>query len=177
MTAKAAKARAVVRLADGRTGRLIYWPLPVSARKDGPARHGTRGARARVQLPSGAVLSVDPAEVTVVEPGNQAPAQKLEQHPWPLAPLLAMVTVDNVARVLGVSGATLAHAREHGLTDRQADTWAVRCGLHPAMVWPGWIEHGLTEGDRQFVFGSEGCEPGWRPAAGYDTPEQIVRAA
>lgn len=74
MTAKAAKARAVVRLPDGRTGRLIYWPLPVSARKDGPARHGTRGARARVQLPSGAVISVDPTDVTVVDAGTEAAA-------------------------------------------------------------------------------------------------------
>lgn len=44
-----AKARAVVVLADGRSARLVSLP--------GPRRRKT-GARARVQLPSGAFLSV-----------------------------------------------------------------------------------------------------------------------
>ena len=50
-----AVARAFVRLPDGRTGRLLYLP--------GGTRPGRRskGNRARVQLPSGTVLSVDPA--------------------------------------------------------------------------------------------------------------------
>jgi hypothetical protein len=95
MTAKAAKARAVVRLPDGRTGRLIYWPLPISARKDGPARHGTRGARARVQLWGNVVVSVDTDDVTVLPPlvhsfdkqpsgssrGRTSPATSTERHP------------------------------------------------------------------------------------------------
>jgi hypothetical protein len=56
VTPAMAKARVVVRLPDGRTGRLIYWPLPKAQR-----RHHQRGAsatHAKVQLPSGAILTV-----------------------------------------------------------------------------------------------------------------------
>lgn len=47
-----------------RTGRLIYWPVAV------PERHGGRaskGKRARVELPGGKVVSVDPTTVRLVE--------------------------------------------------------------------------------------------------------------
>jgi hypothetical protein len=47
--------RAVVTLLDGRTGRLIYWPPGHGC--------GRKGARPKVQLPSGAVLAVHTWEV------------------------------------------------------------------------------------------------------------------
>lgn len=50
-----AKHRVVVRLADGRTGRLAVWP----------AEHSTGGRRARVILPGGAWISVDPGDVAL----------------------------------------------------------------------------------------------------------------
>lgn len=55
-----AKNRVPVRLSDGRTARLLYLPGGHSARV-------SAGARARVLLPSGAVLSVDPASLEVAE--------------------------------------------------------------------------------------------------------------
>lgn len=55
-----AKNRRPVRLPDGRTARLIYLPGGASARV-------SVGARARVLLPSGAVLSVDPLTLVVTE--------------------------------------------------------------------------------------------------------------
>lgn len=56
----AALDRAVVRLADGRTARLAYWP-------DRSARRRSPGAKARVILPSGRWLSVDLESVSVAE--------------------------------------------------------------------------------------------------------------
>lgn len=51
-----AKARSVVRLPDGRTGRLVYFP---------PGHgHPRRGRKAVVLLPSGRFLSIPTEEVT-----------------------------------------------------------------------------------------------------------------
>jgi hypothetical protein len=52
-----AQRRGVVRLPDGRTGRLIYWPIAPDKRR-APRGRGKGGARAKVQLPSGAVVTV-----------------------------------------------------------------------------------------------------------------------
>ena len=59
-TSRDAADRAIVRLADGRTARLLYVP-------DRSAR-GSQGRHVRVVLPSGAVLSVDAGSVRVVRP-------------------------------------------------------------------------------------------------------------
>jgi hypothetical protein len=61
---EAAKARAVVRLPDGRTGRLWYWPMDVTQRSSG-RRHARM--RAVVCLPSGAFVNADPAELQLQE--------------------------------------------------------------------------------------------------------------
>lgn len=47
-----AAARGLVRLADGRTARLVRWPASA------PIGRRSKGEKARVQLPSGAYLSV-----------------------------------------------------------------------------------------------------------------------
>lgn len=70
-----AKARALVRLPDGRTGRVFY--VPVENRRHG----GSKGARARVRLPGGAVISVDPADLTLVP--DQEEAHVPEHDPTP----------------------------------------------------------------------------------------------
>jgi len=62
---------------------------------------------------------------------------------WPLQPLLDAngLTRAALARRLGVSGSTVMAAGERGLTDFQADEWAIRLGIHPLMVWGwAWIE-------------------------------------
>ncbi len=43
-----------------------------------------------------------------------------------------------VAELLGVHRRAVSRAREHGLTDRMADRWACRLGVHPGTVWPQW---------------------------------------
>jgi hypothetical protein len=48
---RAAKNRRIVRLADGRSGRLFYWP--------GSKRTRGGGRRAKIMLPSGAYIVVD----------------------------------------------------------------------------------------------------------------------
>jgi Bacterial regulatory proteins, gntR family len=58
---------------------------------------------------------------------------------WPLQPLLDAVamTPGSLSGRLGVAGNQLALAVRRGLTDRQADEWAIRLGVHPMSVW-GW---------------------------------------
>jgi hypothetical protein len=62
---------------------------------------------------------------------------------WPLQPLLdaSGLTRTALAARLGVSGSTVLAASQRGLTDRQADEWAIRLGTHPLLVWGwAWIE-------------------------------------
>ena len=72
------------------------------------------------------------------------------------AAALVVWTPDGVARGVAVAGLALVAViwgstwllqvprrqvyrwRGSGLTDRQADHLAIRCGLHPVLVWPGW---------------------------------------
>lgn len=58
----AAKTRATVALADGRTGELIYWPIPVGERRPGVGKRRA-GNKARV-LMGGRHLTV-PADLIV----------------------------------------------------------------------------------------------------------------
>lgn len=78
---------------------------------------------------------------------------------WPLQDLLdaARVTSHGLALSTGMSESTIREAHARGLSDLQADRWAVLCGLHPAFVWGlDWIEAGLSENDRHYLAG------GWR---------------
>jgi hypothetical protein len=63
----------------------------------------------------------------------------MEELGWPLQPLLDAcgLTATAMSRQLGIGGATVSRAARHGLSDRQADEWAIRLGFHPLMVW-GW---------------------------------------
>ena len=58
---------------------------------------------------------------------------------WPLQPLLDAVglTPGSLSGRLGVAGNQITLAVRRGLTDRQADEWAIRLGVHPLSVW-GW---------------------------------------
>jgi hypothetical protein len=58
---------------------------------------------------------------------------------WPLRPLLDVceVTIGELALEVGVSRDVVAIAARRGLTDAQADEWAIRVGFHPLLVW-GW---------------------------------------
>jgi hypothetical protein len=77
---------------------------------------------------------------------------------WPAAPLFDLIgPTRSVMETLGVSGTDVVRAAERGLSDRQADHWASRLGVHPSMVWPSWDRAGLTVADEVFVEGN-----GWR---------------
>jgi hypothetical protein len=58
---------------------------------------------------------------------------------WPLRPLLDTcgLTASALARRVGVSATVVKVAARDGLSDHQADRWAIRIGSHPLLVW-GW---------------------------------------
>ena len=108
---------------------------------------------------------------------------------YPLEPLAAALRIDLgqvgghrhdtdqltgmalLAARIGVGHRTATRARQHGLTDRQADHWATRVGLHPSMVWPTWSTN----------LDSEEATPGWftddNTDADDDDPERALAHA
>lgn len=75
---------------------------------------------------------------------------------WDVEPLIQRV---GVGRATELFGDELRKARRAGLTDNKADRWAVRAGLHPEEVWPGWCEKALTPLDAIHV--DEGRRSAW----------------
>lgn len=63
---RAADERRMVRLSDGRLATLFWWPIPVEKRSHKQRAGRAGGARAKVRLPSGKVLSVDPQSIEEV---------------------------------------------------------------------------------------------------------------
>lgn len=45
-----------------------------------------------------------------------------------------------LALALGISHRTARRLHAHGLSERQADLYAIRSGTHPALLWPEWCE-------------------------------------
>lgn len=66
---------------------------------------------------------------------------------FPLQPLADRhgVTLAALGRHLGVSGTTWKRYRDLGVSRDVADRLAGRLGLHPAEVWPEWIEDASVE--------------------------------
>jgi GntR family transcriptional regulator len=77
--------------------------------------------------------------VTAIDTPTAATSGEPRGAGWPLQPLLdaSGLSRSRMAVVLSLSGVTLRTASQRGLTDRQADQWAIRLGLHPLSVW-GW---------------------------------------
>lgn len=89
---------------------------------------------------------------------------------WPLTDLLTAMArrgSTNPATDLGTGGEAWTRAQLHGLTDATADRWAIKAGFHPAQVWPGWVDAGLSVVDRQRI------EGGWRHAWLHHEPDPI----
>jgi len=82
---------------------------------------------------------------------------KCPEPRWPIQPLAALIA-GSVKETFGIDAETLRRYRTHGIPESVADRWAVRLGRHPAEVWPGWIEEGLSVVDEQFL------KNGWRRA-------------
>jgi hypothetical protein len=62
---------------------------------------------------------------------------------WPLQPLLDATGLPRTILAIqaGTTMSTLRAAEQDGLTDEQADRWAIRLGQHPAMVWgAAWLD-------------------------------------
>ena len=62
---------------------------------------------------------------------------------WPIKPLLdatGLTLVTHFARRVKANGQTARRAYTKGLTDRQADQWAIRLGYHPGEIWPDWFD-------------------------------------
>lgn len=49
-----------------------------------------------------------------------------------------------------ISGTEAARLEQDGLTDNEADRYAVRCGYPTAFVWPTWATDALTPLERIF---------------------------
>jgi DNA-binding transcriptional ArsR family regulator len=63
----------------------------------------------------------------------------LHEHRWPLQPLIEAsgLSTEALRRRLGLDTPAMVAATLGGLTDIQADHWAIRLGWHPQSVW-GW---------------------------------------
>jgi hypothetical protein len=51
-----------------------------------------------------------------------------------------------LSQAVGVGRRWVRRYRAAGLTERQADGWATRCGLHPLEVWPDWPDGPVSRG-------------------------------
>jgi hypothetical protein len=58
---------------------------------------------------------------------------------WPLEPLAEIVGLHRA--YVSASTTPKAIRAAGGLTDRQADRAAVRCGYHPSEIWPEWFTY------------------------------------
>lgn len=66
---------------------------------------------------------------------------------WRFQPLLdaARLTATELAVELAINGSEITRAALHGLSDIQADRWAIRLGFHPVLVWGwDWIDDALA---------------------------------
>lgn len=62
---------------------------------------------------------------------------------FPLRPLMeaaGLATMSAVRSRFPMNGAAYRQVLDRGLTEEQADRWAVKLGLLPAEVWPEWLD-------------------------------------
>ena len=67
-------------------------------------------------------------------------ADALAGRRWPTDAFEAAqsFTLEDLADELGLPATSPARWRRHGLTERQADTFAVAVGLNPLEIWSDW---------------------------------------
>jgi hypothetical protein len=86
--------------------------------------------------------------VTASDATHAAPAVSVAGR-WPLPPLLHACGLSRraLARQLAIGPAAVSAAGRRGLSDAQADEWAIRLGLHPLLVWGwAWIDEAPATG-------------------------------
>lgn len=67
---------------------------------------------------------------------------------YPLAPLMEAAGLRTMAELRArcpMNGQQYRRVIDHGLSEVQADRWAVKLGLLPAEVWPGWVDDAKVE--------------------------------
>ena len=115
-----------------------------------PSRRGRHGRGSTCHRPTGGTgpqPSPVAARRAVVMAGSVV--RVADRRRWPLAPLLdvSRLTRTRFLRAVGAGSHALAVAERRGLTDVQADTWSIRLGLHPILVWGwAWIEAAGADG-------------------------------
>lgn len=70
-----------------------------------------------------------------------------QPRPWPFAPLERAAGADSISTLaiaLHTYGRQISRWRREGLTDREADRLAIFVGSHPALIWPGWHDLGVS---------------------------------
>lgn len=80
-----------------------------------------------------------------------APTTSIDNLRWPLQPLLDATGLSRtaLARRLNVAFGTVHRAGREGVSDRVADRWAIRLGLHPLAVWGwDWVTAGLPDDEQ-----------------------------
>jgi lambda repressor-like predicted transcriptional regulator len=77
---------------------------------------------------------------------------------YPVANLLEAtgLSLSALAQRVGIGGGEYARVRTEGVSELAADRWANRLGLHPAEVWPEYVEAGIREVMRTCA--AVGCE-------------------
>jgi hypothetical protein len=103
----------------------------------------------------------------------------VEARRYPLEPLLAMMDSGrrDAAVELGISGRTRARLLRDGLTERQADRFAVRVGLHPWTVWPDLELHALHDATEAEERAREKQRAAWRRSEAKRMQDPAYRAA
>jgi hypothetical protein len=85
---------------------------------------------------------------------------------YPLAPLAAKLHIElgenlhggqqpdappaglaALAEIMGINHRNTRRLQTLGLTERQADHYAVRAGFHPSDIWPSWFDDAPGEED------------------------------
>jgi hypothetical protein len=62
---------------------------------------------------------------------------------YPLKPLMDAARIPSMValrRLFPMNGTDYRRVLDEGLSEWQADRWAVKLGLHPGMVWPQWFD-------------------------------------
>lgn len=70
-----------------------------------------------------------------------------EQRRYPLEPLAAAIgePFNALGRLLGLSGSSWTVVRDRGVTERTAERYAVKLGIHPYVVWPEMVAEAEVE--------------------------------
>ena len=103
----------------------------------------------------GWLIDTEPGHIALRRSGNLSAITIERLHPhlvemylrpnkrYPLAPLLQRAGADSIAgfaRSIGVTRSLVQAAADRGLSERNADRFAIAAGLHPGEVWADYFD-------------------------------------